>query len=100
LLIRAIGPALAGFGVSGVLADPQITLFNNNSVAVDTNDNWSSSNATPISAATTQVGAFPLSNGSKDAALLVTLGNGAYTAQISGVGGTAGVALVEVYEVP
>jgi hypothetical protein len=100
LLIRAIGPSLAGFGVGGVLADPQITLFSSNSVAVDANDNWSSSNATSIAAAATQVGAFPLSSGSKDAALLVTLGVGSYTAQISGVGGTAGVALVEVYEAP
>jgi hypothetical protein len=100
LLIRAIGPALTGFGVSGVLADPQITLFNSGSVSVETNDNWSSSNATQIAAAATQVAAFPLPNGSRDAALLVTLGTGSYTAQISGVGGTAGVALVEVYEVP
>ena len=46
----------------------------------------------------TAVGAFPLPSGSKDAALLVTLSAGSYTAQASGVGGTSGVALVEIYE--
>jgi hypothetical protein len=47
-----------------------------------------------------QTGAFPLPAGSKDAALVVTLSPGAYTAQVSGAAGTTGTALVEVYEVP
>ena len=46
------------------------------------------------------VGAFPLQASSKDAALLVELQPGAYTVQVSGVGGTTGVALIEVYEAP
>ena len=46
------------------------------------------------------VGAFGLDGGSRDAALVATLATGTYTAQVSGVGGTTGVALVEVYEVP
>ena len=47
------------------------------------------------------MGAFPLSNAaSKDAVLLVTLPPGSYTAQVSGVGGSTGVALIEVYEIP
>jgi len=53
-----------------------------------------------IGAAAVQVGAFALANGSKDCALLVYLPSGSYTAQISGVANTTGVALVEVYEVP
>ena len=48
-----------------------------------------------------QVGAFPFAPGSGDSALLVTVDpNGSYTAQVSGVGGTTGVALVEIYELP
>ena len=46
------------------------------------------------------MGAFALSDGSKDCALLLYLAPGSYTAQISGVANTTGVALVEVYEVP
>lgn len=102
LLIRAVGPTLGSFGVPGALADPQISLFSSgNSTALATNDNWSSAaNATEITVAAAQVGAFALAGGSKDAALLVTLAPGAYTASVSGVGGTTGTALVEIYVVP
>lgn len=102
VLIRAVGPGLTQFGLGGVLADPQLRLFNAAGVATDTNDDWA---ATPALAAAhvtafAQTGAFGLPASSKDAALLVTLQPGAYTAQVSGVGGTTGVALVEVYEAP
>ena len=97
VLIRAVGPALSAFGVSGVLADPTITLYRGSS-ALATNDNWSSAtNAAEISAAATAVGAFALTSGSKDAAILTTLTAGSYTAVITGVGSTTGTALVELY---
>ena len=64
------------------------------------NDDWSkASNATQIAAVAAQVGAFALQPDGRDPALVVTLPPGAYTAQISGVGSTTGVALIEVYEV-
>ena len=102
VLIRAVGPGLTPFGVGGVLADPQLRLFNAAGTATDTNDDWA---GTPALAAAhgnafTQTGAFGLPAASKDAALLVTLQPGAYTAQVSGVNATTGVALVEVYELP
>ena len=102
VLIRAVGPGLTPFGVGGVLADPQLRLFNAAGNVTDTNDDWAS---TPALAAAhgnafTQTGAFGLTVASKDAALLVTLQPGAYTAQVSGVNATTGVALVEVYELP
>ena len=93
--MRAIGPALSGFGVAGVLADPTLTLFDSQGVAVVQNDDWSATLAPTFAA----IGAFPLTEGSKDAALLVTLLPGVYTAQVSGAGATTGEALVEVYEV-
>lgn len=100
LLIRGIGPALADFNVEGALADPKLALYQGNTL-VRENDNWSStSDAGALAATATAVGAFPLPSGSKDAALLVYLTPGNYTAQISGVNATTGVALVEVYEVP
>ena len=100
LLIRAAGPALAAFGVPGVLADPAITLFAGEQVLL-ANDNWGDApNAALLRAAAERVGAFALSEGGKDAALLVTLPPGAYTVSASGAGGSAGVTLVEIYEVP
>lgn len=99
VLIRAVGPGLAPFGVGGVLADPQLSLFKSGITApTHTNDNWGGGQA--LSNAYTATGAFNLAFASKDSALLVTLDPGAYTAQVSGVGGATGVALVEVYEVP
>ncbi len=99
LLVRAVGPTLGNFAVSGVLTDPTITLYQGDGV-VATNDNWSSgANAAQVSAAAAAVGAFALPTGSKDAALLVTLPAGAYSAVVSGVGATTGTALVEVYVV-
>ena len=55
---------------------------------------------TALAAAFAQVGAFGLAADSRDAALLATLAPGNSTVQVSGVAGTTGVALVEVYEVP
>jgi hypothetical protein len=64
---------------------------------VGENNDWGGT--AELSAAFSQVGAFTLPSGSKDAALLVTLPAGNYSVQVNGVGGT-GTALVEVYEVP
>jgi hypothetical protein len=101
LLLRAVGPTLgaAPFNVAGVLAQPVLTLFSG-SLAVATNTAWNSAgNAAEIRAAARAVGAFPLPEGSRDSAMLVTLPSGAYTLQVTGANQTTGVALVEVYEV-
>ncbi len=100
LLVRAVGPGLAAFGVAGALADPTLTVFRDGA-AVATNDNWSAAtNSAEIAAAAANTGAFALALGSRDAAVLITLAPGAYTAVVSGVGGSTGTALVEVYALP
>ncbi len=96
LLIRASGPALVPFGVTGTLADPQLTLFSGSNV-LGTNNGWAGS--APIASTAAAVGAFAWSDtASHDAALLETLASGAYTAQIAGQTGDTGVALAEVYD--
>jgi hypothetical protein len=97
LLIRGIGPGLTQFGVSGVLATPQVTLFNQAGMAIGTNTGWGGGSA--LTAAFAQVGAFALPAGSADSALLVTLPSGSYTVEVAGTNNSTGVALVEVYEV-
>ena len=100
LLIRAVGPTLTSFGVGDALADPTITLFRG-STAMASNDNWSSaSNATEVASSAVIAGAFSMPVGSRDAALVVTLSSGSYSAVISGVGNTTGTALVELYVLP
>ncbi len=102
LLIRAVGPTLGDFGVTGVLADPQLALFRSGATTpIDQNDNWSaSSTAQEISAIAARLGAFALPAGSRDAVLLLVVEPGAYTAQVSGVSATTGIALLEIYDAP
>lgn len=97
LLIRAIGPGLATFGLTGVLADPKLEVYSGSTI-VASNDNWDAA-TTPL-ATQSSVGAFGLTAGSRDAVLIVNLAPGSYTAQVSGVGGTSGIGLVELYELP
>jgi cyclophilin family peptidyl-prolyl cis-trans isomerase len=99
LLIRGVGPTLANYSVPGFLVDPLLSLFNGNPTLINSNDNWSdAANASQIAATAAQLQDFALPAGSKDAALLATLNDGLYTAQVSGVGNTTGIALVEVYD--
>jgi uncharacterized delta-60 repeat protein len=95
VLLRAIGPGLAKFGATGVVADPAIALYDAQGLPLGTNDNWVSSVST-ISTAALASGAFALDAGSKDAAVLATLPSGAYTIQVTG--GSTGTALLEIYE--
>ena len=95
LLIRAIGPKLGGFGVTGFLSDPKLEVYRGDS-RISENDNWSSSLASTFGA----VGAFGLDAGSRDAALLADLAPGGYTVWVRGADGGTGEALVELYEVP
>lgn len=106
VLIRVAGPALAASGVSNPLADPTVTIHDQRSKAiVGSNDNWDQQSAgdaesTPeaIEAATRSIGATPFPRGTKDAALLLTLEPGAYTAVVQGVNNAQGVSLLEVFE--
>lgn len=102
LLVRAIGPTLSQFSVIGPLSDPVLTLVDAQGVAVASNDNWSepAGNATDLAAAFQVVGAFALPLGSRDAAVVITVPPGNYTALVSGAAGASGVVLVEAYEVP
>lgn len=96
LLIRGVGPTLFdSFGIADRLIDPKLEIFNSAGTKIAENDNWEAALASVF----TQVGAVALTSGSKDAALRVVLAPGAYTAQVSGINGGTGEALVEVYEV-
>jgi len=98
VLIRADGPVLSQFSVSGPLPDPVLTVYDSKGNVVATNTGWTS-NTSPstISSAAQQVGAFALPNPSADSALLLSLQPGAYTAQITSAKGNSGTALFEAY---
>jgi len=103
LLVRAMGPRLESpFGVQGFLSDPILDLFSGGtSLSIAQNDDWQTSpNAAEVALAIALLGAYPFEDGSKDSAMLVKdlepIAPG-YTAWVSGVDSTTGVALAEVY---
>jgi len=97
LLIRGSGPTLANFGVTNFLPDPQLALYQNQTV-IGANDNWG--NASDQNLIThfggDKMGLLPL--GAKEAIITTALTTGGYTAQVSDQGGGSGVALLEVFD--
>lgn len=99
LLIRGVGPSLAQYGVANTLVDPQLALHDSAASVIASNDDWGG--GAVLANTFARVGAFPYAGPtSADAALLVTLPPGAYSAVLQGAGGGTGIGMVEIYEVP
>ncbi|WP_221030131.1 cytochrome c peroxidase [Actomonas aquatica] len=99
-LLRAVGPALADFGLTTAADNPRLTVLNANGATVVTNDDWDrAGNATQIEDATQAVGAFALPANSRDAATVVALPPGAYTVRVDSPTGSTGTVLIELYPV-
>jgi hypothetical protein len=93
VFIRALGPSLTAAGVNPALADPEIKLFQNNTLLRQNNDWQSAANASDMIATT-----IPPTN-AKEAAILIRLEPGNYTTVVDGADNGTGIALVEVYEI-
>ena len=99
VLLRAVGPGLAPFGLTG-LPDPRLELFDRGANLLAVNDDWASTaDVNGVVSTTAAAGAFALANGSKDAALVVTLQPGAYTVRALPASGPGGLAYLELYDV-
>jgi hypothetical protein len=101
VLLRAVGPTLASnHGVAGAIPDPVLDVVTQAGAVLATNDNWGTNAGGEAALATlfTQVGAFPFVGGSQDAAIVITLPPGVYTARATPKNGIEGVALVEAYD--
>ena len=92
LLVRAIGPSLTRYGITDPLLDPVLELHGPAGFTTVINDNWRDSQMVEIEA----TGIPPVHD--LESAILRNLNPGAYTAIVRGNGNTAGVALVEVYD--
>jgi N-acetylneuraminic acid mutarotase len=98
VVVRAIGPSLADFGVADPLLDPVLELRNGDGDLVAMNDNWETDPPpNNYSAAVTAAGLAP--SDASESAIFANLTNGLYTAIVSGKDGTTGAGLVEVYHV-
>jgi len=101
VLVRAVAPTLAAppFNLSGTISDPVLDVTNSSAVTVASNDDWHAGGAeAELQAAFSVIGAFPLLDGSADAAVITTLPPGSFTAAISSKSGTEGLAIVEAYD--
>jgi arylsulfate sulfotransferase len=92
VVVRALGPSLAAYGVSGVLNDPTLTIYDSTGSLIASNDNWLEN-----------INWFDVRKNSlsppteRESALVLHLPAGAYTAIVRGANDSTGVGLVEVY---
>lgn len=93
MLLRAVGPSLAAYGVTGSLSAPTLELYDDQGRSLANNTGWTTN---PFKSDILVTGLAPSSPA--DSALIVTLRPGAYTAKVSGSNSAVGVALVEVYD--
>jgi len=94
VIVRALGPSLTSFGVSGVLSDPVLTIYDSTGAAIASNDNWQDDD----NAILVQKNGLAPPNPS-ESALVLHLPAGAYTAIVSGANGGTGIGLAEVYTI-
>jgi hypothetical protein len=94
LLLRAIGPSLAGFGITQPLLDPTLELHNMNGALIAFNNDWKATQQAAIQA----TGLAPTND--SESAILFTAAAGSYTAIVRGGNATTGVAVVEAYDLP
>jgi YVTN family beta-propeller protein len=113
VLLRGVGPtlAVAPFNVPGAISNTTLALYDSTGALIAKNLGWGNPlapGASTVSATVklaspadmSSVGAFALSAGSADSALVAILPPGAYTVQVSGMNGSTGVGLAEVYLFP
>lgn len=92
VVVRALGPSLAAYGISAPLADPFLTVYDQSGVIVADNDNWKQTQRAELEA-------LGMGSGSdNDSALIATLPPGSYTAIVRDSSGHTGVGLVEIYK--
>ena len=94
IAVRGLGPSLAAFGVSNVLADPTLELRDGNGALVASNNNWQDNPAQM--AELMSAGLAPTNP--LESAIASTLPPGLYTALLAGLNNGSGIGVVEVYD--
>jgi acetyl esterase/lipase len=91
VIVRALGPSLAGSGISDPLPNPLLELYDSNGALIFANDDWRATQAQEI----TDSGFQPSDD--REAAMIATLAPGGYTAMLHDAAAASGIALIEVY---
>ena len=93
IVVRGLGPSLAKFGISNFLADPVVELRGSDGALLKQNDNWKDDQRSAIEGTVFQP------SDDRESVIVTTLPPGAYTALLTGKGGTTGVGTVEAYDI-
>lgn len=91
IVARAIGPSLSNFNIANPLPDPVLELHDSQGTTVATNDDWRATQEDDLST----IGLAPTND--REAAILIRLRAGAYTAIVRSKDNRTGIALVEIY---
>jgi hypothetical protein len=105
IIVRAVGPALAAFGVANPLRAPALRILD---AAGRPYDNGYAYPAVvggltyeqDLADSLARCGAFPIPRGTRDVVVMMPFPAGLYTAQVTSADGGTGTVLIEVYEVP
>lgn len=105
LIVRAVGPSLALFGVPNPLRAPSLKIFDANGQVYENGFVYPAVIGGPtyesdLADSLARAGAFPLPEGTRDVVVMMPFVAGSYTAQVTSSDGTSGAVLLEIYEVP
>jgi hypothetical protein len=92
VLMRGMGPSLAGFGITDLLLDPVLDLNGPNSVLIMRNNNWKDDQRSQIE------GTIFQPSDDRESVIVATLSAANYTATLTGNNNTTGIGIVEVYD--
>ena len=94
MVLRALGPSLSGFGLSDVVTDPVLSVYDSSGTLVGFNDNWQSD----VNHSVVEANGLAPAN-LAESAIARTLPPGAYTVIVTGKDATPGIGLVEAYDI-
>ncbi len=105
LILRAIGPSLSLFGLSGALQTPVLRIFDSSGRPYQNGYAYPAVIGGPtyesdLAESLARTGAFPYPAGTRDVVVMMPFAPGSYTAQLTSGDGTTGTVLLEIYEVP
>ena len=101
IIVRAIGPSLAPFGITDAVADPTLEIHDASNAIIATNDNWQTTEVGGIITAdqVAEINASQLApNNDLESAIIANLAPGSYTAVVRGAGDTVGTGVVDAYD--
>ncbi|MEY2511097.1 MAG: hypothetical protein QOE26_1860 [Verrucomicrobiota bacterium] len=102
IIVRAIGPSLAPFGITDALLNPSLEIHDASGATIATNDNWKTTQVGGIIAAdqAAEISASQLApSNDSESAIIANLAPGSYTAIVSGVNNTIGTGVVDAYDI-